>query len=109
MYLCEVCGETYKSRGGLSYHQKAVHDGVRYPCASCPEVFSRRDYRDQHDRKQHKGLGYPCPTCARVFVVKQSLHLHQKTAHKEEPCTNSLLREMKDNPQNIEDTALGSS
>lgn len=34
-YLCEKCNQTFSSRGSLTNHTRAIHEGVRFPCDQC--------------------------------------------------------------------------
>ena len=48
-YICEKCNQSFSSRGSLTNHTRAIHDGVRFLCNQC-------DFKGTHIHtlKKHK-------------------------------------------------------
>ena len=48
-YICEKCNQSFSSRGSLTNHTRAIHDGVRFLCNQC-------DFKgtQNHTLKKHK-------------------------------------------------------
>ncbi|XP_001843776.2 zinc finger protein 808 [Culex quinquefasciatus] len=85
MFGCEICGTTFKSRTGLSYHLETKHipenERKKLPCPTCGRIFKSDEGRKIHMTIQH-GVGGPifrCKECPMVFARKHHLDLHMAT------------------------------
>ena len=68
--------------GGIAKHQRAVHEGIKYPCGQCGKQFSRKGDVATHQKAIHEGVKYPCGQCDKEFSSKTSLARHQRNLQK---------------------------
>lgn len=66
-HICEHCGQTFKSAGGLGSHRSKTHwKNKPAPAPTPPAVI-------------------PCPTCERTFTTEHGLSVHTARVHKTLP------------------------
>lgn len=85
-FECEKCRHTFKSRVGLSRHEKAVHQSCwLVPCLSCGLEYPKPDFLS-HANKYHRDgeSSYVCGAkrraeCSEKFKTSSMLFEHLKT------------------------------
>jgi len=53
-YSCDQCDKTFKQKGHLGVHLKAVHQGIRFPCSICDYKATTKGNLKQHVGRRHK-------------------------------------------------------
>ena len=108
MYLCNVCGKSYKQESALIRHNLAQHcaekpappvepnkdgkDNATYKCHSCARTFKehhslvRHKYINCYNRKrtqegEMKPVSYLCDNCGKSFSNRTKLLQHQYSEH----------------------------
>ena len=74
--------------GNLGEHQRAIHEGVKYPCGQCGKKISQKGHLTEHQRGVHEGVKYPCGQCGKQFSQKGHRAEHQRSVHEgvKDPC-----------------------
>lgn len=54
IYTCDQCDKTFKQKGHLGVHLKAVHQGIRFPCSICDYKATTKGNLKQHVGRRHK-------------------------------------------------------
>ena len=54
IHTCSICTKEFHSPGGLQRHEKAIHQGIRYPCSICPHEAKVKKELQVHKRR-HMG------------------------------------------------------
>ena len=52
-YFCEKCNQMFSSKGSLTNHTKAIHEGVRFPCDQCDFKGTQNISLKKHKRSIH--------------------------------------------------------
>ena len=52
-YFCKKCNQMFSSRGSLTNHTKAIHEGVRFPCDQCDFKGTQNNSLKKHRRSIH--------------------------------------------------------
>ncbi|XP_075166968.1 uncharacterized protein LOC142239091 [Haematobia irritans] len=53
LYMCELCGATYKSLGYLNYHKKDKHFNQRHKCDICGYSTIKKTLLEHHQKRYH--------------------------------------------------------
>ncbi|XP_059226272.1 uncharacterized protein LOC106092300 [Stomoxys calcitrans] len=53
IWVCEICGSTYKTMGNLNYHKRNKHSSQRLKCGICGYGTIRTDNLLRHQQKFH--------------------------------------------------------
>ena len=90
-YLCQECGNSYKTKGQLKDHITFHTGEKRYKCREqgCEKKFRRTNARLNHER-YHKGVReFKCMVCAKLFMQADQLNVHMKrhNGQKDHQCT----------------------
>ena len=62
-FQCKQCDKSYYGSGGLSSHNKSVHEGVKYPCDQCDYQATQQSSLKTHIQSKHEGDKYACNQC----------------------------------------------
>ena len=81
-HSCNLCENTFTSKGTLKQHQIDVHDKIRQECEICKITFVTR-YFKRHMRDVHLDdmKAFPCNSCENKFTTKSTLKQHVKVVH----------------------------
>jgi hypothetical protein len=77
--LCDLCGKTFLSRGGLCNHQRKTH-GTRqvrtFPCHMCTAVLTRLTDLHIHKVTVHGKNHWQCLACGQTNSNRTTLRKH---------------------------------
>lgn len=80
---CDVCGKTYKSKGGLRDHYKNHTNERNHKCKYCSSTF-----KDNCDKVRHENLHDPgnevlveCELCESTFLSMHFMNFHLRRDH----------------------------
>ena len=76
MFICGMCGKTYKTKIGLKRHE-SIHTGTeKYRCHLCEAKFAYSHMFADH-MNQHQSIKHGCDKCSRKFNRKRDLDFHR--------------------------------
>ncbi|CAG7734516.1 unnamed protein product [Allacma fusca] len=82
---CNICGETFGTRGLKSKHM-LVHPEFRpFKCELCPKEFQKREYLTIHMRVHNDIRPYGCEFCEKRFRSKSHYNNHRRLHTGEKP------------------------
>ena len=61
-FLCEQCGNTFKSSSNLNQHRRGMHIRNQYVCGLCNKEFNYQISLKRHMNKMHSDIGHSKPT-----------------------------------------------
>ncbi|XP_037039377.1 zinc finger protein 33A-like [Bradysia coprophila] len=77
MHVCDVCGQTYKSKTALAIHVD-LHKGVSpHKCEVCGKKFTQKGALVRHMPIHTGERPYQCDKCGKQFIHYSSFHMHQ--------------------------------
>ena len=80
--VCGDCGKEFSTRGGMRFHWRAVHSGLRpFSCADCGATFTRKDSYESHVVMHENSKPYMCSECGKTFGRRHARNLHER-AHR---------------------------
>ena len=80
--ICGDCGKEFSTRGGMRFHWRAVHSGLRpFQCGDCGATFTRKDSYDSHQVMHANSKPYMCADCGKTFGRRHARNLHER-AHR---------------------------
>ena len=80
VYMCDTCGNNYKTKYGLTLHIKSKHEGnFKHQCSMCQKTFNQSVQYRYHCSKHLKVPMDKCPHCKETFSSHGSLGRHLKT------------------------------
>ena len=81
MYICDICGKSYKSKANLKCHHYDVHmkKEKNFKC-HCGKVFPTNARLKKHENV-HKTKLFSCNLCNLSFTRKSDLMRHNVTVH----------------------------
>lgn len=82
--VCETCGKSYTTMGGLRMHIR-LHTGHLYPCTKCEKSYVNQALLHQHLRTHTREKTYECETCGKAFIYKNALTVHMRVHTGEKP------------------------
>ena len=50
----------FASKGKLTEHQTAVHEGLKHHCRQCGHQFTSKGNLARHQKAVHEGVKHPC-------------------------------------------------
>lgn len=93
-FLCEACGQSFRSRDGLTYHTARIHssEDKQTQCEQCHKMFPTEYQLKVHLKNSHqraKSL-FTCPICSKEFQRKDVFqnHLTWHSGQKSFKCPN---------------------
>ena len=81
-FQCKQCDKSYYGSGGLSSHNKSVHEGVKYACDQCDYQATQQCSLKTHIQSKHEGVRYACNQCDQQFTQQGHLIRHIQSKHK---------------------------
>ena len=79
-HYCDQCEKCYASKGALTDHIKAEHEGIVITCQLCPEKFKTRNELWQHKNLQHStDERFNCKYCGKRYGSTSELRRHMRT------------------------------
>ncbi|XP_039761243.1 zinc finger protein 184-like isoform X2 [Pararge aegeria] len=85
-YICQDCGEAFKSPSQLKYHMTKHSDTKAFYCVECDRGF-KSNYALKHHLKtaaphaNYLELRYQCENCEKRFGVPRELERHMNKVH----------------------------
>lgn len=52
-YACDKCSQTFSSRGSLTNHRRAIHEGIRFHCDECDFKSTQNHQLKSHKLRNH--------------------------------------------------------
>ncbi|XP_021205185.2 uncharacterized protein LOC101741752 isoform X4 [Bombyx mori] len=93
-FKCQLCGNEYKSRGGLKHHTSSTHDVIKYYCPQCGKEFNSKYTLRNHAKHLHQDTEkrFTCHDCGDRFMLKSYLrtHIEMQHLHIEHGCRECL-------------------
>ncbi|XP_055682118.1 zinc finger protein weckle-like [Lutzomyia longipalpis] len=74
-YVCEECGNSFRTISALNQHQTIHSDERPYQCASCPKKFKKTQHLKRHE-ESHTDKMYECPHCDLKLKTTRTLRMH---------------------------------
>lgn len=87
LYLCQVCGKSFKSASGVTAHNILVHVNKNAENVRCE--ICKRSYKNKYGLKNHIILSHEstpqnCPTCGKTSQNPTALARHIRIVHENE-------------------------
>ncbi|GJQ70565.1 hypothetical protein Trydic_g22964 [Trypoxylus dichotomus] len=76
VYLCKVCGKTYKSSNSFYYHKKIHGDQRPYVCKYCGNAYKIYSHLKTHMWRHGNIMPHRCGKCGKGFTRGQVLRKH---------------------------------
>ena len=108
-FPCNLCTKEFRSKGSLTTHIQAVHEGVKYPCQFCNKEFNYKYKIKRHncqrnliksdpenedvlngqddtnvDISSNSNKSFQCDFCEKKYKQKYVLQRHMQQAHEHE-------------------------
>ena len=82
------CDHQATSKDSLTKHQRAIHEGKKYPCRECNHQATSNGNLTWHPQVIHKGKKFSCRGCDYQATSKGILTQRQQAIHegKKYPC-----------------------
>ncbi|XP_069132364.1 uncharacterized protein [Argopecten irradians] len=82
-FICEKCGQGFKSRTSLNSHVFHRHNSVRkHDCPSCEKSFKTKTQLMVHHRVHTGEKPFHCPDCEYKSTTRGNMRLHLTNKHK---------------------------
>lgn len=92
---CDICGFTYNSYGGISYHirhehiQKGLPTHQPFKCNECDLTFTSNYLRWRHKSQAHYDQSqYSCKICDKQFENAMQIYTHNRKRHSQKMICN---------------------
>ncbi|XP_066934406.1 gastrula zinc finger protein XlCGF67.1-like [Clytia hemisphaerica] len=83
---CHMCEKRFRGNYELKCHVKVVHKGELWKCTKCPKEFKSKNGLTYHNKSVHKmGKLLHCDSCECSFPSQQKLLFHQRKDHGKKP------------------------
>lgn len=87
-YICEQCGQPFRSKEGLKSHTKFIHTGEKnYKCSQCTKAFTNTTTLKRHERVHLKIRPYSCDYCSKECSTRWNLKAHMRQHNGKKPYT----------------------
>ncbi|XP_060559279.1 zinc finger protein 528-like [Ruditapes philippinarum] len=85
-YICEQCGQPFRSKEGLKSHTKFIHTGEKnYKCSHCEKVFTNSTTLKRHERVHLKIRPFSCDYCSKECSTRWNLKAHMRQHNGKKP------------------------
>ncbi|XP_045186883.2 zinc finger protein 502-like [Mercenaria mercenaria] len=85
-YICEQCGQPFRSKEGLKSHTKFIHTGEKnYKCSHCEKAFTNTTTLKRHERVHLKIRPYSCDYCSKECSTRWNLKAHMRQHNGKKP------------------------
>ncbi|GAB0096620.1 hypothetical protein DMENIID0001_121500 [Sergentomyia squamirostris] len=74
-FICEECGKSFGTKGGLTAHQITHSDDFTIQCPHCPKKFKSNKRLKRHI-DVHNETKYTCPHCGILLKTQITLKMH---------------------------------
>jgi hypothetical protein len=93
-FICESCGDTFKTATSLSSHVKHMHRERKHSCKNCGNAFVGTTYLREHRCRgaSKREKNFKCTICEKAFSVKAVLNKHLIRVHNETPIASKSKR-----------------
>ncbi|KAJ8298868.1 hypothetical protein KUTeg_022928 [Tegillarca granosa] len=82
-FVCEICGQGFKSRTCLNSHVFHRHSSVRkHECGECQKTFKTKTQLLVHLRTHTGEKPFHCPECTYKSTTRGNMRLHLTNRHK---------------------------
>uniref|UniRef100_A0A1B0CRG7 C2h2-type zn-finger protein n=2 Tax=Lutzomyia longipalpis TaxID=7200 RepID=A0A1B0CRG7_LUTLO len=75
-FVCEECGNSFKTKGALNAHQISHIDERPFQCENCSKKFKTQRALKKHDKDTHKETLHDCPHCELKLKSSRTLKMH---------------------------------
>ncbi|GIY03980.1 hypothetical protein CEXT_515481 [Caerostris extrusa] len=79
VYVCDVCGKQFASKGGLKNHSVLHVEKPQLECRHCGKQFNRELNLVRHLAPPNNATAHKCARCEKVFSCPTMLNLHMKS------------------------------
>ena len=91
VFLCEVCGKTFKLKQVLANHILQHINARSFACYVCEKSFNTKNYLHCHIRHCHTSFcRFSCQVCNKSFKSRQNLNSHLRIHQDMRPFTCDL-------------------
>ncbi|XP_035715344.1 exonuclease 1-like [Folsomia candida] len=81
-FKCHLCSFLFTNKGNMQVHIALVHEKKKdVVCGKCGADFGRKSDLKVHDKAKHQGVKFPCPRCGEEFTAQSSVSNHIKAVH----------------------------
>ena len=75
-------GKVFADRGSLRFHNRAVHEGIKYQCDLCDKSYLQEFALKKHVKHYHEGeKEFVCQMCGKAFTSPNYLRHHIAAVH----------------------------
>lgn len=84
-FKCNLCGKSFKLKGGLIQHERTHSTDRPYVCPDCGKLFRQPTHLQQHLRIHTGEKPYECAFCDKTFRQRTILNQHLRIHTGEKP------------------------
>ncbi|XP_068247303.1 uncharacterized protein [Palaemon carinicauda] len=84
-FKCNLCGKSFKLKGGLVQHERTHSSDRPYVCPDCGKLFRQPTHLQQHLRIHTGEKPYECAFCDKTFRQRTILNQHLRIHTGEKP------------------------
>ncbi|XP_059619197.1 zinc finger protein weckle-like [Phlebotomus argentipes] len=75
-FVCEECGNSFKTRSALNAHQVSHVEERTFQCTNCPKRFKNQRALKRHDEDTHQDTVHACPHCDVKLKNRRTFRSH---------------------------------